>query len=547
MKNKIAAIILVIIMLIPAVIAIANYSAQQSGEADSHNTVSVTVTDPAGTEYVFERADKEDKVVIDYFLSAIEASDSVGALPTTIQIGDFYQCTLKTAVKEFGYKFYFTGTAADCYFVDGDGNAFKMGEADAEYFLTSPYAGALYENGTMPVMSVSGNAASPASAEWYFTDCNGKTVKADATPFISDKAGDIKVEGGLAMSFPIQPDSFTVIVTDLASGNVLFNDAYENLGTMELGETEKVGVEANAKWYEDAERTYFGEQTYKFNASVSAPAQFYAGATEIEIGEFICVTGVNVANKDEVSFSSSPSISYSPVFFEDGDYIRALIPFNWDLAAGSYALTFDYGGTSQIINVTLSERTNPFRDSTTNIPEGVVAANGSEEALTKCKTEMLTVAKSAEQAGTRYFDGEFIEGVGDATITGGFGHTYSVNGTDIKYRHTGVDYSTGASVDVKAVNAGVVIYAGYMDYSGYTVVVEHGYGLKSWYCHMAKTSVNVGDKLNRGDAVGVTGSSGFISGAGAHVGLTIFDTPVCQYALWSDGVRRGIPMYGTDK
>ncbi len=546
MKNKIIAVILVIIMLIPSIIAVANYSAQQSGDADRHNTVSLAVTDPKGTVYNFTRADKEDEVVMDYFLSAIADADSMGALPTTVQIGDFFQCVLTTTVKEFGYKFYFTGSAADCYFVDGDGNAYKIREDDAAYFLSSPYAGAIYENGIMPIMSVSGNPASPASATWYFTDCKGSLVKADTRPFVSADTENIKVEGGLAMSFAVQPDSFTVTVTDSSNGNVLFNDAYENIGTMELGETERVTVEATAKWFEDANRTYYGDQTYKFNASVSAPAQFYAGATEIEIGEFICVTGVNVSNKDEVTFTSEPAINYTPVFFTDGDYIQALIPFNWDLSAGNYALSFEYGGTSQIINITLKERTNPFRNNNTNIPEGVVAANGSAEALEKCKAAMSEVAKSADQAGTRYFEGEFIEGV-DATITGGFGHTYTVNGTDLSYRHTGVDYSVGDSAVVKAVNAGVVVYAGYLDYSGYTVVVEHGYGLKSWYAHMSKNSVEVGDKVARGDAVGITGSSGFISGAGAHVGLTVFDTPVCQYALWSDGARRGIPMYSTKK
>lgn len=212
------------------------------------------------------------------------------------------------------------------------------------------------------------------------------------------------------------------------------------------------------------------------------------------------------------------------------------------MSAGSYALTFEYGGSSQVININLKVRTNPFRQgNTTTITATVVSSNGSADALQKCNAALLEVAKSSEQSGTRYFDGEFLEGV-DGTIVGGFGHTYKVSGTDITYRHTGVDYSS-ANGDVKAVNAGVVVYAGYLDYSGYTVVVEHGFGLKSWYAHMAKTAVKVGDKVERGGVIGTCGSSGFIAAAGAHVGLTVFDVPVCQYALWSDGARRGIPMY----
>lgn len=547
MKNKIIAAVLVIIMLIPTVIAVVNYSAQQSGTADAHNTVSVTVTDPDGSVFSFSRANKDDSDTIKYFLSVIETSESTGALPTTIQIGDFYQCVIATAVKEFGYKFYFTSSVADCYFMDGDGNAFKLSEDNAAYFLSSPYAGSLYENGTMPKMSVSGNTVSPVSAKWYFTDINGKLVSSDTRPFVTDKTEDITAEGGLSLSFPIKPDSLNVVVTDLADGKELFNDSYDNIGSLSISETARVGVEATAKWFEDASRNYYGEQTYSFNASVSAPAQFFAGTTEVEIGEFICVTAVNAQNADGISFSSSPDIGYTPVFFKDGEFLRTLIPFNWDLSAGSYALTFEYGGSGQVININLKARTNPFRqNNTTTIPETVVSSNGSADALQKCNTTLLEVAKSAEMSGTRYFDGEFLEGV-NGTIVGGFGHTYKVSGTDITYRHTGVDYSS-ASGDVKAVNAGVVVYSGYLDYSGYTVVVEHGFGLKSWYAHMAKTTVNVGDKVERGSTVGTCGSSGFIAASGAHVGLTVFDVPVCQYALWSDGTRRGIPMYnGAEK
>lgn len=547
MKNKITAVILVIIMLIPSMVAIGNYIAQQGGAADSHNTVSVTLSlQNGGKEYSFLRENKSDSVMIDYFLSVLDNSETVGALPTTIQIGSFMQCTVATAVKEFAYKFYYTTSPADCYFMDGDGNAYKISETDAEYFLTSPYAGSLYENGSLPLITLSGSSGeiSPATAEWYFTDCKGQLVKSDTSPYVKAEAEDVTVAGGLAMSFSVEPDNLTVTVTDSSSGDILFNDTYDKIGSLSIDKTVKVGVEVSAKWYEDAGRTYYGEQSYKFNASVSAPAQFFAGATELEIGEFICVTGVNVTNVDEVSFKSTPSIDYTPVFFADGDYIRALIPFNWDLAAGAYELTFDYGGTSQVINITLKNRTNAFRNNaTTTIPDGTVTSYGSDEAKEKCHTTLLEVAKSTEQSAVRYFDGAFGQGIENSTIVGGFGHTFTVKGTNISYRHTGVDYSNNNSVNVSAVNSGVVVYAGFLDYSGYTVVVEHGYGLKSWYCHMSKTSVEVGDKVEKGAAVGVTGNSGFVAAAGAHIGLTVFDVPVCQYALWSDGTFKGVPMY----
>lgn len=548
MKNKIITALLILILIIPTIVAIVNYSNQQSGTADAHNTVSIMLTDPNGTVYDFQREGGKNDDIMDYFLSVSENSDSVGSLPSTIGIGDFYQCVYKTTVKEFGYKYYFTSSAADCYFVNGDGESFKISEADAKYFLTSPYAGSLYENGKLPLMTVSGKETSPVSAEWYFTENEGSAVRADVTPFVKAATDEITVEGGLAMSFPIQPDSFNVTVTDLADGNVLFNDSYENIGALTISESGKVSIEAVAKWFEDTERTYHGEQTYKFTASVSAPAQFYAGAAEISVGDVVGITGLNVGNADEIVFSSVPSVNYTPVFFTEGDTVQALIPFNWDLQGGEYALTFEYGGTSQTVKIRVNG--SDYHDSTTNILDGVVQANGSDEAKQKAEEIFTEIAKSTEQAGTKYFDGEFqrgIKGIGDDSIIGGFGHTFNVSGTDISYRHTGVDFRTDASLDVVAVNSGVVIYAGYTDYSGYTVVIEHGYGLKSWYSHLSKTSVEVGAKVSTGDAIGVTGNSGFTSGSGAHIGITVFNIPVCPYGLWDNGSYRGVPVYQVKK
>ena len=62
MKNKILIVILVLLMISPTVAAIINYNLQQSGSADSHNTVKVTVTDPDGAAYEFTRENGEDMI-----------------------------------------------------------------------------------------------------------------------------------------------------------------------------------------------------------------------------------------------------------------------------------------------------------------------------------------------------------------------------------------------------------------------------------------------------------------------------------------------------
>lgn len=540
MKNKIITVILVLVMLIPSVVAIVNYGIQQGGEADSHNTIKLTMTDASGSVYEFDR--KNGKEIMTYFLDMPGNSVSIGVLPTTVEAGTFYQIVLTTAVKDFGYKYYFTANAADCYYMDGDGAAYKINDAYAEEFLSGKYSASVWENGVAPSLTVSGQTCVPDKADWNFKNVKGEFVSADTSALLKDEVESLSLEGGIAMEFGNRPDSLAVKVTDSESGSVIFDDEYDNIAGMTVTENMNVKVEATAKWYEVAERDYFGEQSYVFSATLSAPARFWAGTASLQVGEFMCVTGENVGNADNITFTSEPDIGYTPVFYKDGDKVQALIPFNWDLAVGEYTLTFAYGGTSQQLKIAVGARDNPFRDSAVSIANATVNSFGTSEALEKCKSTLSAIAKEGDA--TRYWQGSFLTGMGEAVIVGGFGHNYKVAGTDITYRHTGVDYRANEGSDVKAVNNGKVVYAGYLDYSGYTVVVEHGWGLKSWYAHMSKVGVEVGDEVKKGDTVGSAGSSGFVSGSGAHVGLTVFDVPVCQYALWDDGSRQGIPVYG---
>lgn len=546
MKNKVITIILILAMLVPSVVAIVNYVSLRGGKADSHNTVAVTLADHNDNTHSFTRESGKDEMV-DYFINAINNAEPVAALPTSVEMGNFFNVTMKTTVSEFGYKFYYTTNAEDCYFVNGEGESFKMTKPDAEKFLLGGYSAALYENGILPSLTVSGLTTNPDKANWYFKNIDGEYVPYDCSAKVEEKQESINLEGGIAMSFPIEPDSFTVKITDAANGEVLFEDNYANIAALSVTKEMNVKVEAVAKWYEDSERTYYGEETYKFDATFGAPAQFYAGVTSIQAGEFICVTGFNVNNEKDITFQSEPDINYTPVFFRDENKVQALIPFSWNLDAGDYALTFSYGGSTQQINVTVGERSNPFRDRTVSIPKAVVESYGTEEVRTKCENELREIAKKAsdkkywENGETLFYDDE------DLTFTMGYGHNYTVSGTDIKFRNTGVDFSIDSGEELCANLGGEVIYAGYLDYSGYTVVIEHGYGLKSWYAHMGSATVKVGDIVKKGDAIGTAGESGFTAVEGVHIGMTIYDVPVCTFALWKNSYRpegqKGIVMY----
>lgn len=86
--------------------------------------------------------------------------------------------------------------------------------------------------------------------------------------------------------------------------------------------------------------------------------------------------------------------------------------------------------------------------------------------------------------------------------------------------HGGIDIvrpggSSGCTV--VAAEAGVVTHAGWYGSGGNTVIIDHGNGLTTMYCHMQNTiKVRVGQRVSRGQPIGNIGATGFVTGPHLH-------------------------------
>lgn len=101
--------------------------------------------------------------------------------------------------------------------------------------------------------------------------------------------------------------------------------------------------------------------------------------------------------------------------------------------------------------------------------------------------------------------------------------------TGVYKLHTGTDWS-GADGNYYAAEDGVVSYAGYDGAYGYMVKVNHGRidgnRVVTWYAHQPGLQVSVGDTVSRGEVIGRIGSTGYSTGAHAHVELRLNGQPV---------------------
>jgi murein DD-endopeptidase MepM/ murein hydrolase activator NlpD len=98
-------------------------------------------------------------------------------------------------------------------------------------------------------------------------------------------------------------------------------------------------------------------------------------------------------------------------------------------------------------------------------------------------------------------------------------------------RHTGVDIPAPSGEEVKASNNGKVVLAQDLYYSGKTIIIDHGFGLFSLYCHLSKINVNEGQQVNKGDIIGKVGATGRVTGPHLHWGFKLNGARIDPYSI----------------
>jgi murein DD-endopeptidase MepM/ murein hydrolase activator NlpD len=110
-------------------------------------------------------------------------------------------------------------------------------------------------------------------------------------------------------------------------------------------------------------------------------------------------------------------------------------------------------------------------------------------------------------------------------ITGHFGERLDPFSGEGAF-HAGIDIASHYGDEVRASADGVVVImdrrAGY----GRLVIIDHGFGVSTWYGHMSNFNTQVGTHVKRGDVIGYEGASGRSTGPHLHYEVRIYNTPI---------------------
>lgn len=109
-------------------------------------------------------------------------------------------------------------------------------------------------------------------------------------------------------------------------------------------------------------------------------------------------------------------------------------------------------------------------------------------------------------------------------ITSSFGYRNDpINGRPAL--HTGIDFSAPRGTEIFASGPGVVSFTGWRGRYGRVVEIDHGYGIKTRFAHLSKISVKKGQAVAVGDEIGLSGSSGRVTGPHLHYEILFDDKP----------------------
>lgn len=150
-----------------------------------------------------------------------------------------------------------------------------------------------------------------------------------------------------------------------------------------------------------------------------------------------------------------------------------------------------------------------------------------EQAVAELEAEsarLTGVIQGSGSSGSGQYGGELFWPT-SGPIVSGFGYrTHPVYGTT--RFHSGVDIDGACGQPIFAAENGTVISAGYNGGYGNATVIDHGDGLSTLYGHQSSLGVSSGQSVNRGQQIGLVGTTGLSTGCHLHFEVRVNGEPV---------------------
>ncbi len=235
---------------------------------------------------------------------------------------------------------------------------------------------------------------------------------------------------------------------------------------------------------------------------------------EIALGETLVIV---VENSGDKVISAQTDLTAVPQFFaSDDDTQIALLPISYLLSEGAYNLTITVG--DEVFDNTIDVVSREFEVQYLTMSADIDAATNTAQANEEWTNAIEPLKLISDPV--QYWEGEFLQPA-QGIITTEFGVIRYTNDNPTPTRHSGIDIAAPIGTEIIAPNHGRVLYADFLQLTGYTLVIEHGYGLKSFYYHLDSITVAEGDMVEKGQLVATMGTTGYSTGSHLHYAMLV--------------------------
>lgn len=552
-RNPTLFVAICVALFIPLIIAIVFAFTVDPFELDeSVEITSVTIKLPDGNTRSFDSAE-----AIELFKSMSKNATPVDK-DFVFEKKDVYEVSFhdgKDNSTSLVYKFYPSSDVEHCVYVSPDNDHFIVHKDIAAKILKKPEFSGVDAGNHLPALTVTGLGESvsmtPDSYDWTYTAIDGSLANmknSDGKANNPMVKFDDSIKEKFIMEFSKQPDSLNLTI----NSNPPFNDEYKNLPDAETLHFEKdtlLTVTAVAEWYELKDSEYYGTATYSFDLLYDVAPTYKLVDNSLRSGDFtiLKLTNFNDGELLKITNDIGTCKEFSAYDYKGAKF--AFIPVTSKLAEGDVTINFETeSGHTSSAKTAVRAGTANYKKQTIIVDVAKEKADNDtqlSDSLTEKSIkdfEELALKLSAKSANEKLFTGDkykFVYPTGsNKKMAGGaeYGMRRTVtnlNAVNLEYVAHGNDMLCEQGQDIKCANSGKVVFADKTTLLGNTVIVDHGFGILSYYGNLDSISVKQGDSVTRGETVvGKAGSTGF---AAKFDGATVEKHVTCHFAVSMSG------------
>ncbi|MBE6639313.1 MAG: M23 family metallopeptidase [Ruminococcaceae bacterium] len=535
-----------LILLIPTFIMLSFYFSNRDIPVEIR-TAKKMVLISEDQKSVHAQKDGSNSELLAMFCDMTFDAKLVGKKPKEIANTVAYNVTFYTDTVNGEYRFYFGENPAYCYFVKSNNAYYRIVTEKAAAFLNSDFSESVYKYSAAPDISVNGQVLRNGELEWEYRRLDGSYKRASCSGK-NDTAtvpslGIVKEE--IQINCTPVPDS-VILSAYSETGEKEFEGTAQEFADFTVKEITSFTVVLTVNWDKDEQgkAPFGGKAVYLLYASKHPPARFSLSKTEVEAGEAILLTGKYVTDPDKITVKVSSLQELKLQFRQSDGQVKALLTLGFPdsyFTDTEYELTVTCPDMKEPTVFKITVKGQSYDRFIDYVKQDVLDATYTE----KTRAEFADLAQRIIAQPSTYCPENatlvFGEGVlrWDTNRHYSYGTSVMIASDKSEYRALDKMYGSYSASRPVTVAEGKVVYTGETALTGKLVVIDHGNGLRSWYCNLSEITVAVGDVLGQGIVIGNCRGGGFNGQAGInmHVALTLHDRALNLDIAIRDGIE----------